>query len=76
MTRIDGEIVENGVAVKDGVNGQVEEAPEIVNIAHAYDTMLVFHAADTLAHRLTSFLFLTASFSTLVPNILTLSSAA
>ena len=42
MTRIDGEIVENGVAVKDGVNGQAaEQEPEIVNIAHAYDTMLV-----------------------------------
>lgn len=39
MTRIDGELVENGLEVKDGVNGQAQEAPEIVNIAHAYDTM-------------------------------------
>lgn len=39
MTRIDGELRENGIAVKDGVNGQAEETPEIVNIAHAYDTM-------------------------------------
>lgn len=37
MTRIDGELREDGVAVKDGVNGQVEE--DIVNIAAAYDTM-------------------------------------
>lgn len=39
MTRIDGEVRENGVAVKDGVNGHAEEAQDIVNIAHAYDTM-------------------------------------
>lgn len=56
MTRIDGEVVENGVAVKDGVNGQAEVAPEIVNIAHAYDTMSVFMLLIP-AHRLTSLLF-------------------
>lgn len=43
MTRIDGELRENGVAVKDGVNGQAEELQDIVNIAHAYDTMYAMH---------------------------------
>jgi hypothetical protein len=39
MTRIDGELRENGTSVQNGVNGHVEEVEDIVNIAKAYDTM-------------------------------------
>lgn len=39
MTRIDGELRQNGVASENGINGQLEE--DIINIANAYDTMCV-----------------------------------